>query len=268
MKPSEYQDWMKQAFLAVEAEVGNRLIQSTGKSITEDQIRQALIDGLKAAHPTRAIEVEREWPVPWSGAQAWVGSGKAPAKSLRHDIAVKPSTSDKGLVCEVAWLKTTATEKIIGDIWKVILTRSTQNEQSAVRTYLLIGGETKAFRDTLKALASRGAYIKWSKTKGRLPGKHIVGVKGLLNDATGFKAFEKLLGWGTGKKRKYRTPPPMFKQYNLSVRATWFRRLGLDLRGKPQTDAAWHAVLCEVNCRAASKNRQSYAEVKKRIEAL
>lgn len=141
---------MKQAFLAVEAEVGKRLIQSTGASITEDQIRQAMIDGLKAAHPARALEVVREWPAPWGGESAWIGNGNAPNNSLLHDIAVKPGTADKGLICEVAWLKTTATEKVLlGDILKVVMTRTMLNEQSAMRTYLCHRWRSKVLpRDT------------------------------------------------------------------------------------------------------------------------
>lgn len=269
MKPSEYQDWMKQAFLSVEAKVGTELIQSTGKSITEEHIRDAMVKGMKVACPSRATDVDIEWAPQWAEHECWFGGGtKAGGRSIQHDIVVKSANKVPDLICEVKWLKTTATSEVIQDIWKLLLSRATVNEQSAVRVYLLIGGEGDAFRSTLDNVRRHGAYLKWSRTKGKLPEPHVFGLKKVMASSVGYGAFEQLIGWGAKDKRQYRTPPSVLKQYSISTRATWFRKLGLALRGNAGIEATWHAALWEITSRSASKKRFSYATVKAKFDAL
>ena len=86
-----------------------------------------------------------ERTTPWNGAPDINLSTRKLGKGRprQHDVGVT-----KGgvltLACETKWLKTSDSDSILEDLWKLALTHGTsRNERDCCRTFLLVGGIKK-----------------------------------------------------------------------------------------------------------------------------
>jgi hypothetical protein len=239
MNSSDYRAWLKRAFLFVEGRLLIRSAEESPTRITEDFVRGALIDGLKASKPEMANEVLMEQDVPWNtsanvhGPALAFGTGRA----KQHDVAVKRNGSLK-LACEVKWLKIKDADAIIEDIWKLALTHGVApRERDACRTFMLIGGLKSAFQDTLRDLRAYQVPLRWSP-QGRAngwPRPTAIGLGNLANKTKGFKGLKSTLKRRDGY---YRTPPVIWWELRSSV---------LDRSWKTIRGADWKIVLCELD---------------------
>ena len=137
MNAGDYSAWMRRAFLYVEGALLQRAAEESPTRITEDFVRQSLIDGLKAAKSEYANLVRMEGSVPWNRAanvlrpNAKFGKGR----SKQHDVYVKQNNIIL-LVCEVKWLKTDNADAVMEDLWKLALTHSVAaKEKDCCRTF-------------------------------------------------------------------------------------------------------------------------------------
>jgi hypothetical protein len=241
MNPSEYRSWIERAFLFVEGKLLQRSAEESPTRITEDFVRIALIDGLKAAKPTRANDVQMEVNVPWNN----VPNVRDPTRefgkgrSKQHDVAVIHA----GLVqctCELKWLKSKDTDAIMEDLWKLALTHGcAPRERDCPRTFLLVGGMRDAFQATLADLRRHNIPLRWSP-QGRAnawPQPSTVKFGNLANQTRGFETLRSTL-----KRRDnyYRTPPVIWWEMRCSALARSYKTI----RG-----AEWKIVLLELDYR-------------------
>jgi hypothetical protein len=242
---------MQRAFLAVEGTLALELLTPSRICITEELLRTAMIRGLAAANPEHAGRIETERSVTWTTNESWSGSKKRPAQGrpIQHDIYIAPIGEDKGLACEVKWLKNENSGQLIKDIWKLALSRGVDNERKhSLRTFLLVGGERKAFSDTINVLYNhkpRLADLRRQKTKGQLPKPIEISLKKWLNTEKGRNGFSDLIKWGA--PATFREPPPTRDRFWVYTRGTWLRPRNQEfqlLRGGTLT---WNAVLWELS---------------------
>ena len=107
-------DWIVRAFLQVEGVLASEIATRSGKFISEDYVRSAMLRGLMLSEPKMAHRVRAEMQAPWSGNPEWsdasAGNNRRPRQ---HDVGVEPEGNDAGLVCEVKWLKQAKTKEVI-----------------------------------------------------------------------------------------------------------------------------------------------------------
>ncbi len=164
MNPSDYQAWMDRAFLFVEGTLLRHAAEESPTRITEDFVRGALIDGLKASKSEHANDVVMEEDVPWNTSPDFNTPSRAFGKdrARQHDVAFK-SAGGTRLVCEAKWLKTKDPAAILADIWKLALTHSVdEKEKNCCQTFLLVGGLKKPFQDALTELRRHKVPLRWS----------------------------------------------------------------------------------------------------------
>lgn len=267
MRPSEYREWMQRAFLGVEGALSTELLTATRMCVTEEYLRSAMIRALMASEPSKARRVITEEDASWSNSECWNGTGKRPGQGrpIQHDIFIKPEADDKGLACEVKWLKGKSQRAIIKDIWKLALSRQCVDERSALRTYLLIGGEADAYRDTLKELDDLGVRLKWQRTDGRLPQAQDLSLNALIGRKAGAKALGELLKWGSVPT--YRTPAPCRRNLVIYSRGTWLRPRDVtiynvedyaesDKTTQKRTTVRWNLGLWELNAEGSGRIKE------------
>lgn len=259
MKVSDYTKWMKQAFLGVEAALAQELVSPARVTMSEDYFRSAFTRALATSWPENARRVDTEGNVWWNENECWIGSGMKPGQGskLRHDISVAAADNDKGMACEVKWLKQQKAESIAGDILKLWLSRGIGTEGQSVRTYLLIGGEFKAFSGTMNSLKNAGFNLRWSETKnGKTPEPTSINLEKMLSKGyqkMAGKQLLKLIGWGSNPI-VYRSPPPCWSHICCTVRAKWIRRV--DPIREQDENTSWRAVLWELHHRSADSQAQ------------
>ena len=214
---------MKRAFLAVQAAACSEIATSTRRVVTEEYMRAALLRGLMLAYPSLAHRVDREISVSWD-ATPCVGDHPIPPRHrpLQHDIRIGRSQGDAGLACEVKWLVATGTDMILRDVWKLVLSRGAAPENSSLRTYLLVGGESSAFSATLRGARRAGIDLRWSAAgagQNRWPSPRVVSV---------------------------RTPPPCGYLARISLRDRWY--VAIPPLG-PSSAVKWRICLWELDRR-------------------
>ncbi len=255
MKPSDYKEWMQRAFLGVEGALATELLTATRVCVTEEYLRSAMIRALIASAPENALRVKTEEDAPWSVNVCWDGSGKKPGKGrpIQHDIFLLPKDGDAGLACEVKWLKGKARRDIIKDIWKLALSRQGVDERSALRTFLLIGGEADPYRDTLKELDDLGVRLKWQRTDGGLPQAQALSLNALIGKPAGAKALGELLQWGSPPT--YRTPPVCRRNLMVYSRGTWLRPQDVSIYSldNPKKTVRWNLGLWELSAEGSGR---------------
>jgi hypothetical protein len=223
MNPSNYQAWMDRAFLFVEGTLLRRAAEESPTRITEDFVRGALIDGLKASKPEYANNVVMEEDVPWNlspdinNPSKGFGRGRA----RQHDVAFK-NDGKASLVCEVKWLKTKDPAAILADVWKLALTHSlNEREKNCCRTFLLVGGLKKPFQDTLTELRRHKVPLRWSpqgKANG-WPRPSNIDFGFLYSDPSGFDSLVGVLKRGD---KYHRQPPAIWYKLRCStVARSW-----------------------------------------------
>lgn len=249
----EYGDWMARAFLFVEAALAQELATPSRVCMTEDYFRSALVRGLANSMPAEAHRVHVEQPATFGPSNCWNACGASPGRGrpLQHDVAAAPEDgdeNDRGLICEVKWLKQAQSQAVARDVLKLAFARGVAPEGTAVRCYLLLGGEAEAFSQTLTSLRENGIDLRWRNAQGQAqPARRSVNMNLLLRKQLGERAFMSLMGWGSNP-RHFRTPPDCWRHVVLTRRGQPWRRT-LD-------DVGWRACLFEMHHRNALNTRR------------
>lgn len=249
MNAGEYQDWMSRAFLNLEGALATELSTPGRQGMTEDYVRGSFLRGLLISNPAGSSRVVREHPATWSGAKCVRNTAHSPAgRRLQHDIAVIPAAGvDEGMVCEVKWLVQANASSIAADIWKLAISRSNVSEASALRTYLLVGGESKAFSKALSSLRSAALNLRWSAA-GRgaaTPRPTTLALERSLAKPLSHNAWEGLVSWGKNPVH-HRNLPSAWSSLRCSLRQKWLRTIPLVGGGT----IGWRMVLWELDHRA------------------
>lgn len=249
MNGSDYRDWMRRAFWATQG----RLLAEISKKYTymsEEKVRTFFLEGLVLAEPSEAQRVTEEQDVSWSIAKCWHdpahGDSSGPGRRIQHDIWIAPQKADQpALACELKWLKERKPKELAKDVWKLALSRNTVNEQGALRTYLLVGGEKDVFAPTLSTLRKQGVDLKWSRRGNqsgvRLPAPRKFSLKRFF-DSGGENALSHLCSWGS-KPSHMRQPPDCRDELRLTCVESWEKIVCL--RG-------WRIALWEIDAFACS----------------
>lgn len=253
MNAGGYKSWIERAFLSVEGALASELATPGRLGMTEDYIRGALVRGLLITHPNEAHRVTREQDAKWTGNACFHNPAHKPGagRSIQHDVAIRPSDADVGLVCEVKWLSQAQSRNVAADIWKLALSRSVSPEGAALRTYLLLGGESKIFSSVLTALRSVGLNLRWSAAGrgGNIPRPSTLSLQGSLSHSLSRNAWASLVGWGS--QPHYRSSPETWASLRASVRSRWWRTIPVD-----SGMVGWRMVLWELDHRGISSDSQ------------
>lgn len=221
MTQTDYQMWMERAFLYVEAALSMELATPSHVCMSEEYLRSSLVRGLSHSMPGEASRVSIEWGSPWSDRPCWVdgctevhGQGR----KVQHDVRIEPNNkTESGLVCEVKWLKQAKSEEVVRDIWKLMLSRSDTDHGEARRCYLLVGGQGKAFKDTMETLRENSLALKWLTGSGAATDFNL---KSQLKKPLAIASLKKLLAWGGNHVR---TPDACRQRIKCVRRASWYR---------------------------------------------
>jgi len=246
MNPADYSALMARAFLYVEGTLLRRSAEDSPTRITEDFVRGALIDGLKAAKADLANSVAMESDVPWNRALNALNSSArfGAGRPRQHDVAIK---NPLRLVSEVKWVKKQDGEAILEDLWKLALTHGTSaRERESCRTFLLLGGIKKSFEQTLGNLHRRKIPLRWSPQGKAVQWPRSTRIKfgKIVRKKWGFSALASVL-----KRRKgyYRQPPATW----VELRCTTVARSYKTIRG-----IQWKIALWELSFRTPCKRKQ------------
>ncbi len=253
---------MKKAFLVVESALAYELATPSRICMSEDYLRVSLVRGLSYSLPNHASRVTSELDASWTTNNCWNdlshGGPTGRGRPIQHDVAVSPGPDDKGLICEVKWLKHAQGPRVAKDIWKLALSRGLDAEGQALRTYLLIGGEGDALSTTLRTLQNKHVNIRWSNA-GRTfgtPAPRNINLKQFFSTPLGREALLSQLGWGN----HYREPPETWKTLRLIVRSVWYRTADT---------ARWRVILFEFDHRGTGNNdTMDWASIKSNILLL
>ena len=248
MNMSGYTAWMERAFLYVEGTLLLRATEESPTRITEDFVRQALIDGLKKAKSDYANLVGMEETAPWNKSPNVLDekSDFGKGRSKQHDVSVK--RDDKILlICELKWLKVDDADAVMEDLWKLALTHSVETkEKDCCRTFLLVGGLRKPFQKTLETLHTQKVPLRWSPQgqAAQLPRPTRINYSKIIGRQWGFKLLKNVL---QRRDDYYRQPPPVWKELRCSVLARSWKTI----RG-----SEWKIALWELDFRKPCKKQQ------------
>jgi hypothetical protein len=245
--PSDYRAWMQRAFLYVEGSLLQRSAQESPGTISEDFVRDSLVQGLKAAKSSLANDVDAEIDTPWNikpdlrNPSAALGQGR----SRQHDVGW-PQTGTLRMACEVKWLKSNGSKAVMEDIWKLALTHgSAAKENDCCRTFFLVGGLKKEFQKTIEALRRHGVPLRWSpngKAQG-LPKPSRIQLGSLCETTWGFDRLAAILN---RRDNYFRTPP----ETHWDMRATVLARSWKTIRNAEWKIALWELDFRQPLCRA------------------
>jgi len=233
---------MARAFLLVESALAAELATPTRLIMTEEYIRASFARGLCLSNPDQAFRVTTEHTANWSNSTCYSDRSHSPSQGrpIQHDVAVVPDENDAGMACEVKWLKQAKAADIAKDIWKLAFSRSTEAEKKALRTYLLIGGETKYLSESFRTLQRSKIDIRWSlagRTQG-IPGPRNFPLDQALSRdrSVVYRSWADLISWGNPKH--FRQCPDTWSNLRCTVRERWRKSSG---------DVRWAAVLYELH---------------------
>ena len=243
-------DWVVRAFLYVQAELLRRISTHAGRNVTEETLRNELYGGLLATEGALQPHVDTEGSVPWHSAGCLSCTKKPGAgRPKQHDVVVKAHAGNPGLACEVKWLKGSLVRdhEIIADVLRLAMTRSTALESGAIRVFVLVGGEAKAFGKTLSALQQKKFNFRWSpagrqSSPDSLPGDKTLNLKARLKRCSSTRAeMQDILHFGRGH---YRQPPSLWAEVKITPRARWLLTAG---------ERSWRAAVWELHHRGLKK---------------
>lgn len=276
MKPSEYQEWMHQAFLYTEGVLATELASATRVCMTEEYVRSALLRGLIVSVPKEVLRVTREMTCTWSANPCFFDSSHTVrgGRPIQHDVGIQPNATDAGLACEVKWLGSAANSTAIAqDILKLALSRSVKAEKQAMRSYLLIGGTQRAISRSLFLLRKDFFDLKWSPV-GRggttKPAPTRVQIKKGLGEKLVRKALKDLVSRGDSRPH-LRQCPATWASLRASLRDRWYQSVAvngrstswrlllweLDHRGIDSSSKVdWHTILTDIG-RKCQSNRSA-----------
>jgi hypothetical protein len=239
MNPSDYRAWMERAFLFVEGALLQWSTEESPIRITEDFVRLSLMQGLRRAKPSRANDVQMEINVPWNNASDINDSnrGFGKGRSKQHDVAVREVGVSRA-VCEVKWLKTSDSDAVLKDLWKLALTHGVAlPERNCCRTFLLVGGLKSPFQNALSKLRKQNVPLRWSPQgrAGQWPRSTRIRFETLANQNKGFLALRATL---RRRSNYHRTPPPVWWELRCSALARSYKTI---------RSAEWKIVLWELD---------------------
>jgi hypothetical protein len=240
-----HREWVRRAFLFVEAALSQEIITPGRVCMTEDYFRSAFVRGLLSARPGLAGLVRTEYTAGWSSNSCYFcACSQGRGRPIQHDIAILPTGDKPGIACEVKWAKRSSAEGIAKDIWKLLITRGNTPERSAWRCYLLLGGEQAAFSETLNQLREAGINLRWSRAgRGETRTTIPANISTFLASSLGKKSLSALTGWGA-RKRHYRNLPEIRSDIMITRRCEpWIQRV---------EQAKWRAVLYEMHIHGKS----------------
>lgn len=252
MNQTDYQKWMTRAFLYVEAALAMELATPSRVCMSEEYLRSSFVRGLSHSKPEAADRVSIEWDAPWTDAKCWRDGDTVPrqGRKIQHDVRVAPEAErDGGMACEAKWLKQAKSEDIVRDIWKLMLSRSVVDHGSALRCYLLVGGEDSAFANAMDTLRNNHIRLNWRD--GSKPTTEI-SLGALLKRQLGLSALKSLLRWSD----YVRTPAPCVGRVHCVRRASWYRTLD---------STKWRMGLWELSAWGAEKSEIDWGKHKRRI---
>lgn len=237
-----------------EGALASELCTSSRLSITEDYLRSAIMRGLILSNPAHGDRVAREYSVSWNNNPCIRDQNHTPGsgRPLQHDVAIQPNDDDAGAFCELKWLTQANSKSVASDIWKLALSRSTEAEGSAARSYLLVGGLSHAFSGALSHLRGGHLNLRWSAAGGggNTPAPTTLALKRSFTTSLSSKALFNLTGWGNNPTH-YRSPPAVWASLRASVRARWYRTVST-----PNGSVGWRLILWELDHRSVG-NRQT-----------
>lgn len=248
MNTSDYSAWVERAFLYVEGTLLQRAAEESPTRITEDFVRQALIDGLKAAKSELANSVKMEQTVPWNRSanvlkqNAKFGKGRA----KQHDVGVKQNSA-LILACELKWLKADDADGVMEDLWKLALTHgASAKEKDCCRTFLLVGGLRKPFQKSLETLHRHGVPLRWSPQgkAAQFPRPTRIKFASIQRTKWGFGLLKSTL---QRRKSYHRQPPPVWMELRCSVLARSWKTI---------REAEWKIAVWELDFRKPCKRKQ------------
>jgi hypothetical protein len=215
--------------------------------MSEEYLRSSFVRGLSHSKPEEANRVSIEWETPWTDSPCWIDGQSVPGqgRKVQHDVRVAPENpvQEAGMACEAKWLKQAKSEEIVRDIWKLMLSRSTVAHGSALRCYLLVGGEGDAFINTMETFRSNVIYLNWRDGSDAITE---ISLKALVRKPIGLGALKKLLAWN--QNTHYRTPPACLKKVKCTRRASWYRTLdGTKWRMGLWELSGWDAGIGEID---------------------
>jgi hypothetical protein len=225
MNQTDYQRWMERAFLYVEAALATELATPSRVCMSEEYLRSSLVRGLSHSMPEYASRVSIEWDAPWTDSPCWKDGVTIPSqgRKIQHDVRVEPEPApaqEAGMACEAKWMKQAKSEEIVRDIWKLMLSRSVVDHGSALRCYLLVGGEGASFENAMSTLRDNQIQLNWRD--GSAP-TTVIRLKSLPGKNLGLTAIKKLLVWN--QNNHVRTPVPCLKEVRCVRRSSWYRTL-------------------------------------------
>lgn len=258
MNPSDYTKWLERAFLHVEGSLLQKSAAHSPSTITEEFVRTALVDGLKSAKPHLSINVQSETDVPWNNnpdindSRRTFGSGRP----KQHDASIVINGNAVAVV-EVKWTKKNESDKIIEDVWKLLLTHSNLSpESNATRTFLLVCGEKSAFQSTLQSLRQKtNLHFRWSP-QGKAtywPKPFLICAGKLANTKSGLGSLKNVLCRRSKSSSPYnREPTNLWWNYRGRVIARSWKTI----RGN-----SWKLALWEIDYKRAfcGKNMVDWA---------
>jgi hypothetical protein len=221
---TDYQKWMEKAFLYIEAALAMELATPSRVCMSEEYLRSSFVRGLSHSYPSEASRVSIEWDAPWTDSPCWKDGVSIPGqgRKIQHDIRITPEvgTAEQGLACEAKWLKHAKADEIVRDMWKLMLSRSIVAHGTALRCYLLVGGEGKSFQNTMDTLRKSILYLNWRDDSDAATE---ISLNALAKKTLGKNALKALLSWS--QKKHVRTPPPCLRNIRCVRRASWYRTL-------------------------------------------
>jgi hypothetical protein len=242
-------EWLRRAFLYVEAALSQEIVTPGRVCMTEDYFRSALVRGLLASRPELAGRVVTEKTAPWSSSNCgFCGQTPGRGRPIQHDIAISEDNGNLEVLCEVKWLKGANPDGVAKDICKLLISRGTTQESRATRCYLLLGGEASAFSETFQRLRESGVDFRWSRGgRGDTRTTREFCMRSFLNSDMGRKAVGSVCGWSQNP-RHFRRFEPIWEKVKLSRRSDpWLQVV---------ERVKWRAVLFELHHRGAS-NQES-----------
>lgn len=243
MNTLDYTHWVERAFLHVEGVLLQRSVRESPTRISEATIQESLIDGMKNAKESRAVDVRAHGDVPWNRSPDIINASRVfgQGSAKQHDVVVQRGGLPMEVAIEIKWLKNNASDEILMDLWRLVLTHGTaKKEKDSCRTFMLIGGLKSSFQETIAALRDRGVVLRWSPQgqPEHWPPPSTVSLGRLANKTDGQTALLKSL---RRRPDYHRTPPEVWWNVRCSVVARSWKTI----RG-----AEWKIALWEIDHRA------------------
>lgn len=263
MNPSEYRNWLQRACLSATGSLCQELATPFQAVITEDVVRAALMKGFALSNPQFAHFVHKEAAVAWavdarsiSGRQIRV-QGRPPA----HDIGIMKNdneTKELGAALEIKWLRSPNQIGVAKDVVRLMLSRGCSAEQSALRTYLVIGGDSSSFRETLRRLWEIGIRLRWSRAGrgGTWPSTTTISLQQLLTNP---ECCQRILRPILERGKYIKNPPEAWDSFRAVPCFRWEQSVPALCKAERM---AWKFVTWEFNHRGVGGGKIDWESIK------